>query len=287
MIRQGVPINEIVAELNERAKELKCLYKVLEIMNENLPEDEFLMEIVKHIWGGWQYPNITRVIITFEGKIYKESGWSKTNWVQSADIVIDDNISGKIEVFYTEFKRMVSDSQFLPEEQNLLNTIAKNIGTYIFNQRLIKTLELLDKAKNEELLPAKSSLSLLPSHQDVHWTWRSKFATIIADKLDFEKYGVKAFYLIGSTKNASAGPSSDIDILLHFAGDNLQETALKEWMEGWSLCLSEMNYLNTGYKTDGLIDLHIITDLDIKNKNSFAVMIGAITNGAKLIRKRD
>ena len=118
---------EQIAKLREREKELKCLYKVQEIIEENLPVDEFLNAITKHIWGGWQYPNITRVKITFENRIYKEPGWIETEWKQDADIVIDEKILGKIEVFYTKFIKLVVDSQFLPEEQKLLNTIATKI----------------------------------------------------------------------------------------------------------------------------------------------------------------
>jgi hypothetical protein len=44
--------------------------------------------------------------------------------------------------------------------------------------------------------------------------------------------------------------------------------------------------MKTGYKSDGLIDLHIVTDRDIENSDSFASMIGAVTDGARLIRKR-
>lgn len=133
-----------INSLKEREKEMRCLYKVHEIISENLPADLFLMEIVKHIWGGWQYPMITRVRIIFEDKIYKESGWEETEWVQSADIIIDKEISGKIEVYYTKFKQMVNITQFLPEEQKLLDTIAYQIGSYIFSKRLKKILEILD-----------------------------------------------------------------------------------------------------------------------------------------------
>ena len=62
---------------------------------------------------------------------------------------------------------------------------------------------------------------------------------------------------------------------------------LKAWFEGWSLCLSELNYLKTGYKTNGLIDLHIVTDQDIIKKTSFGVMIGNYTNGAKPIKMQN
>ena len=285
MIRNEYLDQEKINSLREREKEMKCLYKVQEIISENLPVDEFLMEIVKHIWGGWQYPIITRVKIIFEDKIYKEAGWEETEWVQFSDIIIDEEISGRIEVYYTKFKQMVRDSQFLPEEQKLLNTIAHQIGNHIFNKRLKKTLEILDTEKLQKEIIDDHSTSLMHSQANVHWKWRYDFANIIAQKLDMGKFSVKAFYIIGSTKNANAGPASDIDLLVHFEGNPTQELELKAWFEGWSLCLSEMNFLKTGYKTDGLIDLHIVTDEDIKNKNSFATMIGAITDGAKLIKK--
>ncbi len=285
MINSELDYHKKINQLKEREKEMKCLYKVQEILDEQLPVDKFLMEIVKHIWGGWQFPIITRVKITLENKIYKEPGWDETEWVQSSNIIVDEEVLGKIEVFYIQFKKMVRVSQFLPEEQKLLNTIAHQIGNYIFNKRLKNTLEVLDSKKNQKGVIVENSSSLLNTQSNVHWKWRYDFVNIIAEKMDIEKFGVKAIYLIGSTKNATAGPASDIDLMIHFEGNATQELELKAWLEGWSFCLSEMNLLKTGYKTNGLIDLHLITDEDIQNKTSFATMIGAITDGARLIKK--
>lgn len=53
------------------------------------------------------------------------------------------------------------------------------------------------------------------------------------------------------------------------------------WLDGWSRCLSQMNYLRTGYKTDGLLDVHLVTDTDIRNKTSFALKIGAVTDAPR------
>ncbi len=286
MILDNSAYEDIISSLREREKEMKCLYKVQGIVNENLPVEKFLMEIVKHIWGGWQYPMITRVKITFENKIYMEPGWTETEWVQHADIIIDEKVFGKIEVYYVKFKRLVVDSQFLPEEQKLLNTISSIISAYIFNKKLLITLKTLERNKNKEEGMNENSADLLPVQSDIHWIWRHEIACKIAAKFNLEKFGVEAMYLIGSTKNATSGPASDIDILIHFRGDACQEKELKAWFEGWSLCLSEINLMKTGYKTDGLIDLHIITDEDIMNRNSYASMIGAIDNSAKLIKKR-
>lgn len=114
-----------------------------------------------------------------------------------------------------------------------------------------------------------------------HWRWRFRMAQKIASEIDPEKSGVKACYLIGSTKNATAGPASDVDILLHFQGTERQEADLLLWLQGWSRCLSEVNFLRTGYRTDGLLDVHIVTDRDIAEGSSFAVKINAITDPAR------
>ena len=116
---------------------------------------------------------------------------------------------------------------------------------------------------------------------DEHWRWRFRMAQKIASQMDPQKFGVKAFYLIGSTKNATAGPASDIDLLLHFQGSEKQESDLLLWLEGWGRCLSEMNFLRTGYSTDGLLDVHIVTDKDIAERSSFAVKIDAVTDPAR------
>lgn len=116
-----------------------------------------------------------------------------------------------------------------------------------------------------------------------YWLWRLRMAEHIASKLDPARFGVAGFYVFGSTKNATAGLSSDIDILIHFRGTKSQRKDLTVWLEGWSLCLDEMNYLRTGYRTGGMLDVHIVTDEDIRNKTSYALKIGAVTDPAKEI----
>ena len=53
------------------------------------------------------------------------------------------------------------------------------------------------------------------------------------------------------------------------------------WLQGWSCCLDEMNYLKTGHRRGGLLDVHIVTDKDIQEGTSFAMKIGAVTDAAR------
>lgn len=121
---------------------------------------------------------------------------------------------------------------------------------------------------------------------DVHWKWRLRMAEKIASELDSQRFGVVACYVFGSTKNATAGFGSDIDMLVHFRGTDQQRNELEVWFEGWGKCLAEMNYLKTGYEMSSLIDLHIITDKDIENKNSYAVKINAVTDPARELKMK-
>jgi len=142
---------------------------------------------------------------------------------------------------------------------------------------------------NPQLEPTPSALSRTPdrTRPENHWAWRLEMAEYIASMLDARRFGVQAMYVIGSTKNATAGPQSDIDLLVHFRGTPAQRQALMTWMEGWSLCLDKLNYLKTGYRGDGILDVHIVTDEDIAGKTSYAIKIDAATDAARPLRLKE
>ena len=108
----------------------------------------------------------------------------------------------------------------------------------------------------------------------------------IAREIPAEILGVQAMYVIGSTKNATANAGSDIDLLVHFRGGAAQERELLAWFAGWSLSLTEMNYMRTGIRTERLLDVHLVTDEDIERKSSYAIKIGAITDAAQPLSLR-
>ncbi len=114
-----------------------------------------------------------------------------------------------------------------------------------------------------------------------YWQWRLRMAERIAAELDAARFGVVAVYVFGSTKNATAGPASDIDLLVHTRGDETQNRELLSWLDGWGRCLSEMNFLRTGYRTECLLDVHLVTDEEITKRTSFASKIGAVTDAAR------
>jgi predicted nucleotidyltransferase len=126
-----------------------------------------------------------------------------------------------------------------------------------------------------------------PSYSsEEHSRWRLRMAERIAEEADVDRFGIEAMYVFGSTRNGTASASSDIDFLIHFAGNYDQRRALLDWLDGWSAALGEMNYLRTGRRTPRLLDVHIVTDDDVARKRGYAVKIGAATDAARPLRVR-
>lgn len=119
-----------------------------------------------------------------------------------------------------------------------------------------------------------------------HSRWRVQMAERIAAEVDPEAFGVRGIWLFGSSKNGNAGPASDIDLLVHADGDPGKRAALSTWLDGWSLCLSETNFLRTGLKTPGLLDVHVLSDEDFARGSSFAAKVKAVTDPARPLALR-
>jgi pyruvate,water dikinase len=199
---------------------------------------------------------------------------------------------------YPDDDGIVFNSTFLMRSGNILKDICPEYGYLEDTVRVIdvpessygKVLRILMNADLNEAVGILSERTatiqreprnISPDRResdDSAWRWRFHMAEVLASKLDAEIFGVKGMYLFGSTNNGTAGPGSDIDLIVHFRGSDLQREQLLKWLEGWSLSLAEMNYLKTGYRTGGLLDVHIVTDEDISRKTPFAAKIDSVTD---------
>ncbi len=183
------------------------------------------------------------------------------------------------------FSDMLPDFAFLTDVIRVIDVNAvsgERVVNVLMNGEKGEALAFLaqpTESKDNEVLKKETIEGLYKT--DIHWRWRMRCAENIAAHLDARQFGVKAFYLFGSTKNASAGPESDINLLIHFNGNEQQRHDLLTWLDGWSLSLAQTNFFRTGHKTGHLLDVHLICDEDIKNKTSWAQKINAVTDPAR------
>ncbi len=137
--------------------------------------------------------------------------------------------------------------------------------------------------------PAPSSLDgpppvVRPAAAEDHWGWRMSMAESIAAQTDPERFGVKGMWVYGSTKNATAGPDADLDLLVHFAGDEGQRRELLAWLEGWGRALSEANVRWTGRRVVQLLDVVLVSDEDILERRGVAAKVEAVTDAARSLK---
>ncbi|MFO7760637.1 MAG: response regulator [Thermodesulfobacteriota bacterium] len=121
-------LNELI---QERVKEQACLYKISEALAEPIKLDEALRRAVNHIPSGLRYPDITCArLLLDDGKITSQP-FRESRWRLDADVVVQGQTRGALEVFYTEERPNADLGPFLKEEQALIAGIARVLGQAI------------------------------------------------------------------------------------------------------------------------------------------------------------
>lgn len=132
-------IQAALSSLNERAKELNCLYEVDEVLKNNtLSTEEMFLRLCRVIPKGWQHAEICRALIVFDGKEYSSGELKKTELRQFSRFECG-SVKGEINIYYIKPIRQEHRSIFLPEEQKLLNTIAGKLQQQI-EYRIMKEI---------------------------------------------------------------------------------------------------------------------------------------------------
>lgn len=130
-----------LTRLEERAKELQCLYAISDVLeNPQLTPAEVFGEVVRRIPDGWQHPERCCAKLTFDDCSYETPGFRPTPWVQRASVMVEGRRVGSIEVAYVDALPTNPDP-FLLEEQKLVNTIASWVGRYIQAGRIAQGVD--------------------------------------------------------------------------------------------------------------------------------------------------
>jgi pyruvate,water dikinase len=156
------PIDRLIHDLRERAKELNCLYEVQELLSTpKITIDEICQGIIKTLPPGWQYPDVCQAEMTYNGNTYRTTGFREAPWVQSAEVIVQDEVVGKISVYYVEERPPSDEGPFLKEERKLINTIAEQFGFYILHQKLRQVFQERQWSEEERRSEWRVILDLL------------------------------------------------------------------------------------------------------------------------------
>ena len=132
-------IDKLLRDLQERAKELNCLYRVEELLNQAAADGDLeplFKAVVSTIPDGWQYPECCQAAILYQGRRFETPGFVETEWRQTAEIWIHDATVGEIIVSYCREVPLSQDGVFLKEEEKLIRTIADRLAHTILHKQL-------------------------------------------------------------------------------------------------------------------------------------------------------
>ena len=135
-------MDEILRALQERAKELNCLYRVDEILNRTgIDQGDAMRELVESIPRGWQYPDACVVKVILEGRVFHRNGFTEDALgPERADPLRRARSRATLSVYYTERRPNADEGPFLKEERRLINTIAERIGYFLLQRKLRSVL---------------------------------------------------------------------------------------------------------------------------------------------------
>ena len=120
---------EARATLQERVKELGCMYGVAErAFDLERPVEEVLQDVAQAVPDGWQWPESTSARIRWLGREYRSDGFASSPWCQAARLRVGGEDYGSVEVFVDESRAAGGQRPFLPEEDALVENIARELG---------------------------------------------------------------------------------------------------------------------------------------------------------------
>lgn len=150
-------------DINERVKELTCLYAIAELVERpGITLDEIYEETVKLLPRSWQYPEVACAQITIGGKEFKTANYRQTKWTQSEDIKVRGIKAGMLEIGYLEERPARDEGPFLHEERLLIDAVAERMG------RITERIQSEERLKrlNRMLLAIRNVNQLITREQD-------------------------------------------------------------------------------------------------------------------------
>ena len=259
--------------LKERIKELGCLYGVSNIIEKhNNDYKKILQKIVDLLPAAWQCPGITCAKIRLNREEFKTDNYKDTPWKQIAEMKIEHQRIGFIEVAYTKDMPVLDEGPFLKEERLLINALAERISKAVKRIRAEEQLEIESIALENKNIALKEVLKKL--HEQ-----KKEIATRVQANVD--KIIMPIFALL--EKHVNSRDASVLKLLkknLEDVTSPFTNSISKKFLSLSPVEIQICNYIKNGFSTKDIAQLrgiavatvsrhreHIREKLNLKNKN--------------------
>lgn len=193
--RNEADLQHRTIQLNERIKELNCLYGITSLSDQaQAGLDQLLQAVVELIAPAWQYPELACARITLEDAEYTTPNFIQTAWCQVAEIIVDGAAVGTITVCYLHELHDGAEGPFLLEERKLINEIAERVGHMIQDHWAAARIA----EYQEQLRSLASELALTEQRE------RRRIAQALHDQVGHMLAGIK--FKLGELRDARKDP---------------------------------------------------------------------------------
>ncbi len=125
-------LREQTLELDERVKELNCLYGISKLVEApDIPLDQILQGTVNLLSPAWRYPETACARIVMKDQEFKTENFRETRWRQVSDVKLCGERAGSVEVCYLEERPEIDEGPFLKEERSLIDAVAERLGRIV------------------------------------------------------------------------------------------------------------------------------------------------------------
>ena len=171
--RNEQALKQLTHSLQERLKELNCLYGISRIRERHdYSLDEILQEIVDIIPASLQFPEIAAAQIKFDTYAHCTPNFQTTPWMFTQEVLVHGEPTCHLEVCYLEDKIRWKGQPFQHEEQMLIKVIAERIGNII--EREWAEIEMRNYREDIEALLQNRTVELAESEERLHAETRDR-----------------------------------------------------------------------------------------------------------------
>ncbi|MFW3145417.1 MAG: PEP/pyruvate-binding domain-containing protein [Thermoplasmatota archaeon] len=266
-------------ELTEREKMIEVA-KVISELNLALPRRKFIL-MGPGRWGSRgdiklgvpvQYRDINNTCLLIEVAVRKGGYLPELSF---GTHFFQDLVEASIHylpLYPDEGDSYLNENLISSSENHLLEKVDW-AGDFVNVVKVVKVREIAQGGTMSVVMDGEANEALAFLVPPDHSEWRLSKVREMLSTLDPVLFGIKDIFLLGSTKEYTAGPASDIDLIVHYDGRSDNREDLLAWFEEWSVNIDRENCDRTGIKTGGLLDVHLVTDGDIQNRTSWAMHI--------------
>ena len=129
-------LQERTADLDDRIREIQCLYRIAKFMEEpDRSWQELVQMTIDLVPFAWLNPGNLGIQVALDGREFKTKNFKKTGLKHVDDIAVDGEQIGTITVCCLAEKTFSQDSIFLKQRHQLIANVAEQIGMMVQRRR--------------------------------------------------------------------------------------------------------------------------------------------------------